>query len=227
MKIKKTYSPIHLLTYSPKNGFTIIEVVVVFLLILGVTFLVLPKSMNNTKQARFISKWSTKFSELEYMYTVIKAQQDGQYLKELAKPKNNTPSNCIIPELFKPYLRITSEVQSINYNRFYMNKQPVGESDRYAFNKYYRTSDNEIMAMKWLKNDCTDDKNPCAIVSFDMNGVEPPNTWGYDIFGLNLFKNNIQALGQSIQPDILKNDCSKNGYGIYCSYYYLMGGRFD
>lgn len=214
-------------SYSPKSGFTIIEVVVVFLLILGVTFLILPKSLNNTKQARFISKWSTKYSELEYMYTVIKAQQDGEYLKEFTKPKKGIPNNCVIPDLFKPYLRIISEVQPCEYQQYYMNHKLVQVNDKYYFNKYYLTGDDEILSLKWLKESCTDNTSVCAIMAFDMNGKEPPNTWGYDIFGINLYKNNLDATGKGISPDILRNDCSKEGYGIYCSYYYLMGGRFD
>lgn len=210
-----------------KSGFTIIEVVVVFLLILGITFLILPKTLNNTKHARFISNWSTKFSELEYMYTVIKAQQNGEFEKELAVFRKDIINNCTIPELFKPYLRIVPQTPSAKYKRLYMNNQPVGETDKYAFNKYYLTADNEIVSLKWFKETCTDNSKICAIMSFDLNGAEAPNIWGYDIFGVNVYKDYIEAFGKGTRPDILKNDCSKTGYGIECSYYYLMGGKFD
>lgn len=224
---KNNHSTFQPFDRSTKNGFTIIEVVVVFLLILGVTFLVLPRSLDNTKQARLISQWSTKYSELEYMYTVIKTQEDGEYLRELAKPKKDVPNNCTIPELFKPYLRIVDEFTSQDYKPTYMNQRPVSKQDRYYFDKYYQNEEGEIISLKWLKKNCLENETICAIMSFDMNGKEPPNRWGYDIFGLNMFRNDFRAIGKGIPPDILKSDCSKCGYGVYCSYYYLMGGHFD
>lgn len=219
-------SPYHPITLSPKPAFTIIEVVVVFLLILGVTFFILPKSLNNTNQARLISKWSIKYSELEYMFSVIKTQQDSEITKEFNKPKNIEINSCNIPELFKPYLRIKSKLNNPQYLQNYMNGTPVIIGEQYYFNKYYLSDSNEVISLKWTTKNC-EDGLLCAIMAFDINGEELPNSWGYDIFGINVFKDRIEPMGKNEGSDVLRKDCSKNGLGVYCSNYYLIGGRFD
>lgn len=208
-----------------KKAFTIIEVVFVFLLILGVTFLILPKSLNSTKQAKFISKWSETYTQLEYMFSVIKAQQNGELEEKIKSAKDNEARKDILLESVKPYLRITTAVES-NYRQYYMNKSIVQKGDSYFFDNLYLTSADEIVGLKWIKDDCGDNE-VCAILNFDLNGEESPNTWGYDIYGINLYKTKIEPIGKNIEMDILKNNCSKHGFGIYCSYYYLIGGKFE
>lgn len=210
-----------------KRGFTVVEVVFVFLLILVVTFLILPKSLNNTKQAKFISKWSETYTQLEYMFSVIKAQQNGELEDKIKAAKDNDERKNILLETVKPYLRITTAVDSASdYQQHYMNKSAVQKNDNYYFDNLYNTSANEIVGLKWLKDDCGENE-VCAIINFDLNGEKSPNTWGYDIYGINLYKNKIEPIGKDTDMDTLKTNCSKHGFGIYCSYYYLIGGKFE
>lgn len=209
-----------------KNGFTIIEVTIVFLLILGITFFILPKSLNTTKQARFISQWSAKYSELEYMMSVIKAQNETQVKAQVKNATNNQEKREIILETIKPYLRINSNVEVINYKQHYMNGNPVPTMDRYFFNNFYYTASGEIIGLKWSGSKCADE-SVCTTMSFDLNGAKQPNSWGIDIFGVEVLNDKISPLGENAPPDELRTNCSKQGYGTYCSYYYLMGGRFD
>lgn len=225
-KNSKNHSTVQPLNLSNKNGFTIIEVVVVFLMILGVTFLILPKSLNSTKQAKFISKWTEKYSELEYMFSVIKAQKEEQLKKGFTKAENNDERKQIILDNIKPYLRITSKLDDKTYKVYYMNKTEVGADDKYAVKDLYSTNADEIVGLKWVGTDCSDSVT-CAIMTFDLNGILPPNTWGYDIFGASVSKEKIAPLGKDLKIDELEQNCSKHGYGVYCSYYYLIGGRFD
>lgn len=208
-----------------RSGFTIIEVVVVFLLMLGVTFLVLPKSLDSTKQARFISKWTEKYSEMQYMFSVIKAQKDGEIQEKLLAVQDDNDKQKIFLNTIKPYLRITSEVK-IPYKPIYMDGTEVIPNSQYYINNFYFTSLNEIVGLKLVDPNCKD-KNLCEMLVFDINGLEAPNTWGYDIFGINVLPNKIEPFGEHIAYDVLKNNCSKYGSGVYCSYYYLIGGRFD
>ena len=219
------HSAIQPIRHSTRNGFTIIEVSVVFLLILAVTFFVLPKSLDNTRQAKLISKWTQRYSELQYMFSVIKAQQDSSLKEEFKKARDEDGKNEILLNTIKPYLRITSEVKS-GYKQAYMNQTFVPEDSRYYFNKFYSTNAGDIIGLKWINEKCKEDE-VCAIISMDINGEIPPNTWGYDVFGINVFKDKIEPLGKEANPDYLNIDCSKEGYGIYCSYYYLIGGKFD
>ncbi len=208
-----------------QKGFTIIEVVVVFLLILSVTFLILPGSLNSTKQARLISKWSKKYSELEYIFSVVKAQQEDLFNGQFLKAKDNDDRQKIFLAAIKPYLRVTSEIKS-NYKQFYMNGLQVTPESKYYFNKFYLINSNEIIGLKWINGNCSE-KKVCAIIVLDVNGVDKPNSWGYDVFGANILKNKIEPIGKGIDTNLLKADCNNKNFGIYCSYYYLIGGRFD
>lgn len=207
------------------KGFTIVEVVVVFLLVLSVTFFVLPKSLNKTKQAKFISKWTEAYSELEYTFSVIKAQKDSEIKKKFEKAQNNNDRKEIILQTIKPYLRITANA-SPRYKQFYMNNREIEKRGKYYFDNFYLTSSNEIIGIKWIKDNCKGEE-VCAVMTIDVNGPEGPNTWGYDIFGVDIFKNTIAPLGKELNPDVLKSDCSKFGLGVFCSNYYLIGGKFD
>lgn len=208
-----------------KNGFTIIEVVMAFLLILGVTFFMLPINLETTRQAKFISQWNEKFSQLEYTFSVIVAQKDGEIKEKLLGAHNNDDKTNIIIEAIKPYLRITSEVKT-PYQLHYMNGKDEDTLKVYDFKDFYYTASNEIIGLKLVNPNC-EKEEVCAMMAFDINGKKEPNTWGRDVFGINILKESIEPLGKNINQDVLKYNCSKHGSGIYCSYYYLIGGRFD
>lgn len=209
---------------TKKNGFTIIEVSVVFLLILGVTFMVIPRTLNNTRQAKSISKWAQTYSEIEYMFSAIKAQQDGEVVQKNDGLKKGSEKKILL-DIVKPYLRVTSKVKS-KYKPRYMNKKEITKDSPHYFDTFYNTSLKEILGIKWVNNHC-EMNQLCAIMSLDVNGIAPPNMWGYDIYGVNIYKERIEPIGRDLLPEVSKFDCSKHGSGVSCSYYYLIGGRFD
>lgn len=208
-----------------KDGFTIIEVVVVFLLILAITFFVLPKNLQTTRQARLISKWNEKYNEIEYIFSAIKAQESSKIEDKLKSANSNETKKNILLDTIKPYFRIKSIVKE-PYKQRYMGDGNVLDLDMYHFDNFYLTSSNDLIGLKWINKDCKG-KDICAIMSFDLNGLKKPNKWGQDIFGINIYKDGIGPIGEGVNPDILRTNCSKHGSGLYCSYYYLIGGRFD
>ena len=63
---------------------------------------------------------------------------------------------------------------------------------------------------------------------FDINGILPPNRWGKDIYGVSIFDGGrIEPFGYDEDMEDLREDCSKQGSGVSCSYYYKIGGGFD
>jgi len=209
-----------------KNGFTIIEVIAVFLVILGVTFFILPMVLNNTKQAHFISEWSETYSKMEYITSVIRVQNDAELRKKFKKTQNNEVIAAIVLETIKPYLRIKTGVEQSQYKQHYMNKEPVKSWDKYYFDNFYMTEENQVVGLRWLNKNCHE-KTVCGMLFFDLNGIKPPNTWGKDIFGINILEKGIEPMGKNIDSGTLKGDCSNNGAGVYCSYFYLIGGDFE
>lgn len=209
-----------------KKGFTIIEVFIVFLLILGVTFFILPLSFNNTKQARFISKWINTYSALEYVFSSINAQNEFGLEEKFKCAKNNDYKTSLMLDIIKPYLRFKSGVPNESYKPFYMNKKTVAKGDRYYFDNLYFWDEDKIFGLKWISDNCKEN-DVCVSMLVDVNGITLPNTWGKDIFGINIFHDKIEPVGKNIENPVLKNDCSPFGFGVYCSYYYLIGGEFE
>lgn len=72
-----------------------------------------------------------------------------------------------------------------------------------------------------------DPKEPMFMIMFDINGVLPPNTWGKDIYGVNIYQTSLSPFGENLNMDELRTDCSPTGTGVGCSYYYKIGGGFD
>ena len=198
-----------------KKGFTIIEIVIVFLLILGVVFLILPSSFNNTKQAKLISKWAQAYSSLEYMFSAVKAQQNPSAANDA---KNITQFNNL-----KKCLRIT---KPILYTPSLMNGQAVEQNSPYYFDVYYKTSTDEIVGIKLINKKCQG-KDVCSTILVDINGQEKPNKWGRDVFGANISQESIEPIGKGIESNRLRANCNRKNEGYYCSYYYLIGGKFD
>ena len=209
-----------------KKGFTIIEIVIVFLLIFGVTFLILPQSISNTKKAKLISKWTSQYSNLGYVFSVIKTQQNKEIEKVLYGNKTKEEKEKVLIEIIKPYFRMNSKVDFKKYQQFYMDGSKVKLYDKYSIKDMYLTSSNEIIGLKITDEDCAP-RSMCLFMLFDVNGLESPNTWGYDIYGINVIDNEIIPLGSNVSQRDLAENCSIKGLGYYCSYYYLIGGKFE
>ena len=62
---------------------------------------------------------------------------------------------------------------------------------------------------------------------YDVNGRTGPNVWGKDVFGLNIYADKFEPFGKNEPINVQKQDCSKNGTGLLCSNYYLIGGSCD
>lgn len=197
-----------------KNGFTIIEISVVFLLILGTLFIFLPKGIESTKQAKLISAWTQKYSDIQYMFGVMKTQMNV----------DDSFSMNNFRESVRTHLRITKPLEK-PYEPSLKTGLKLDNTSLYKADKYYETVNGELVGFKWKDKNCQRDEL-CAVMTFDLNGVEMPNIFGRDIFGVNIYKDRVEAFGEEISDTKdLKKYCDSTG--IDCSYYYLIGGRFD
>ena len=204
-----------------------LEYSIALFVMLGVLLLIMPVSIENTRQANFISKWNEKFNRVEYMFSVINAHITDDMLKSMNKAKTPEDRESILLAIVKPYLRIgTYNIPVRHYRPRYMNGTKVYKGQRYYFDDFYFAENNTIVGIKDIKNEKMDDA--LFIMMFDMNGLLPPNRWGKDIFGVNIYDGGrIEPFGFDLDMDELKKDCSETGTGVSCSYYYKIGGGFD
>jgi hypothetical protein len=192
-----------------KNGFTIIEVSILFVIFLIVAFLVAPLSLDDTMQAKNISRWKNvqpDFVNIQYsLYS--QAEDSGEnFIKSFDTIIKNEIKTSIKP-----------------YKISYMNG--IVSNKDFGFENFYITYSNAVLAYKFQDNN----KNDSSVgqLLYDVNGVKGPNTWGKDVFGLNLYKTGFEPFGKNETLSVQKQDCSRFGKGLTCSNYYLIGGNFD
>ncbi len=211
-----------------KKAFTLIEIIIVFMLILIVSALVIPLVLNDSKTIQDVSKWRHSYDDILYAFQSMDLNNDDTY-KTLVHSKITSASNTseiedIILDEFRPYLRIEDRFYDKKYSPRYLNSEKVKEGQYYHFDKLFKTQNGQIIGIKWLK-ELYDNSSMIALM-IDTNGEDAPNVWGKDLFGINIYKDKIEPFGKDISSDEVDMDCSKKGRGVYCSYKYLIGAQF-
>lgn len=191
-----------------KKGFTIVEVSILFVIFLIVAFLVAPLSLDDTKQAKNTSKWRSvqdDFENIFYSINTNKAENKTDFKNSFSNIMQNDIKNDI-----NTY-RITF------LNGTYPN-------DTYRFNDFKQTYANAVLSVKMFDNPQGD---LMGILMYDVNGKNSPNIWGKDVFGMYIYDDRFEPFGKNKSISEQRQDCSKNGTGLYCSNFYLIGGGFD
>lgn len=211
-----------------KKHFWKIEYSITLLILLGLFMLFVPIKFENYLQAGLIAKWNEQYNKVSYMFNVINAQANDRILKSFAEAKSAVQREKLLLQLIKPYLRIYySEKFPKRYKPRYMNGSRVHKKDYYWFDElYFADNGMQLVGIKDIVK--TEENSPWFMMMFDINGVLPPNTWGKDIFGIHIYnEGKIQPFGYGKSIDELSKDCSADGTGLDCSYYYMIGGEFD
>ena len=209
---------------AKKRHYLKLEYSIVLFVILGLLLLVMPFSVENTRQAGFISKWNEKYNRVEYMFSVINAHITDVMIKSMNKAETPQKRESLLLMLIKPYLRINTEYRPKHYKPRYINGSRVYKGQSYYFDDFYFAENNTIVGIKDVKTETEDDA--FFIMLFDINGILPPNRWGKDIYGVSIFDGGkIEPFGYDMEMKELKKDCMETG--ISCSYYYKIGGGFE
>ena len=194
--------------------------------IFAIFILLLPTTIQSTRQAALISKWNEKYNHINYMFSVIGTHSNHDLVSSL----ENTTSdkNELMMLLLQPYLRISQHNnQPKRYHNRYMNNSKLQKNDLYYFTDYYYAKDKTIVGIKDLTN-TYGNQGPSFMLMFDINGKFLPNRWGKDIFGVYVYNDgNIEPFGKRNNLEQLRTDCSDKGTGVNCSYFYIIGGGFD
>ena len=191
-----------------KKGYTIIEVAILCVIFLIAAILIAPLSLDDTRMAKSASRWRNvqgDFSNIFYSVNTLRSKE-GLGFKEAF---NKVISNDIKGDI-KNY-RITF------LNGTYPN-------NTYRFTDYKTTYSNATLAIKFFDEPQGDMQ---GLLMYDVNGKTGPNVWGKDVYGLNIYEDRFEPLGKADSVSEQKRDCSKNGTGLSCSNYYLIGGSFD
>ena len=210
-----------------KKKFWHTEYSVTLLVLFAVIMLFMPMSIRSKTQALYISRWNERYNRLDYMFSVINTHISDDIIKSYNEAKTSAQKEKILLALIKPYLRIDTEKNPPkHYRPRYMNNAKVYKGQTYYFEEFYFAEKNSIIGIKDVPR--LNPHDPIFLLMFDINGLLPPNRWGKDIFGVNIYEGGtIEPFGSNLSMDKLKQDCSPEGTGISCSYYYKIGGGFD
>ncbi|MBQ8168453.1 hypothetical protein IJZ97_03460 [bacterium] len=206
-----------------KKHFWKLEYSITLFVLLGFVMFFTPLRIENHFQARMIAKWNDRYDKVSYMFSVIKAQTNDEILKSFAEANSSELREKLLLQLIKPYLRLTQlEKHPRGYKPKYLDGKRVSKKDFFYFKDLYY-SGKQIAGVKDISDN--EKNNAWFMLMFDINGVLPPNTWGRDIYGIYIYdEGKIVPFGYDKDMDELKIDCSEEGTGISCSYYYRIGG---
>lgn len=79
-----------------KKRYWKLEYSIALFVMLGVILLLMPVSIESTRQANAISKWNEKLNRVEYMFSVINAHITDDILKSMNKAKTPQEREAIL-----------------------------------------------------------------------------------------------------------------------------------
>lgn len=192
-----------------KKAFTIVEVSILLVIFVIVALLVAPISLDDTTQARNTSIWRTIQTDFDNIFYSVKNRIDENPDFDFRATLENI-------------LESETKASVKTYKISYLNNKPV--NNYYKFDNYKQTLSDSTLALKFLPENTN---NVEALIMYDVNGNSGPNVWGKDVFGYSVYRDRLEPFCKGNLIDKQKLDCSKQGSGICCSNYYLIGGSFD
>lgn len=196
-----------------KDGFTLIEVSILFVIFILVAVLIIPLSVDDVILSKNIDRW--KQSQLEFSTIPITLMNSENY-------KSDNPLTT--QDFMAALIRIYPLKKVVTYKIKYLNGDTPEPSD--SFSEIFLTDNGASIAFKWLEsNSVSQPEKPIAKIMYDVNGKSSPNTWGKDIFGLNVYKNKVVPFGSELDDFAKSLDGSRHGTGLACSALYLKGKK--
>ena len=211
-------------------AFTLNEIGVIAAIIVITACIVIPKLMEDNKRLEIISQWKNMYKNIEYVFTAMSVQSSNPNYYDFVYSGEKDEKEAFIFDMLSPYLRMEKPVSAKDYKAAYLDGTTVKPDDAFYVENLHTTTSGNIVGLKWLNTpERLTKKFPIAMLLVDLNGVNKPNRWGADIFGVNIFKNKIEPIGKTEDEYLMKADCShKAGKGISCSfYYYIYGGKLN
>lgn len=192
-----------------EKGYTLTEVVILFVIFITVAILFIPLTIDDA----IISKNSKKWQMVQSNFMSIPI--------DMAKYQNMNNSISPTFENFIKALENNYPLKSVvDYKIKYLNGDKPDEM--YNFDKIYTTKNGAAIAYKWFNTETKNGEDDIiGIIMYDVNGKRGPNIWGKDVFGMNVYSGKLEPFGKRENPISIASDCSKQGTGVFCSAYIL------
>ena len=199
-----------------KDGFTLVEVIILFVIFITVAVLIVPLTVDDAVTAKHNAKWQhvqSSFASIPIYMMNTKSYKDNGVIS--------------LEHFLAALVRVHPLKNVVNYKIKYLNNDTPEE--KYTFKEIYNTNNGATIAFNWYDDDNSsggEDKIK-GIIMYDVNGKRGPNVWGKDIFGFNVYANKLEPFGKNEDPLTVESDCSRQGTGVYCSFAVLQNNRHE
>lgn len=225
-----------------KRAFTLAEVLITLSIIGIIAALTIPVLVQNIQDTGFQTKMKKEYSVLSEAFGLIKNENGGSFLDALASCPD---SSVCISYVFKQklsYIKSCDTNDGTNLNACFPALSKIkflngtSANDMYIGNSYTEglvLKDGTSLALELGNASCTDTtgiyNNNCGWITMDVNGINPPNTWGRDIYVFQVFSDALRPTTpiQAAPSWLNYDDCTRAATGWTCSSKYIGGRTAD
>ena len=184
--LKRTYSPTHLFTYSPRKraAFTLAEVLITLGIIGVVAAMTISTLIANYQKKQVSTKVKHTYSLLQQAFKMAETEYGEIVTWDLANINNSD----FYKSYMKPYLNIIKEFDN-DFPEYYHAycRDDKAVCDNYAGVKSANSSKFILSnGTLLIVASMTNTNSVCKTIITDINGLKGPNVWGKDIFIFSL-----------------------------------------
>ena len=229
---KRTYSPIHLFSYSPckRCAFTLAEVLITLGIIGVVAAMTLPSLIQKYKIQEYVSKLNKFYTVISNAYIMAKNDNgdiSGWNLKHYESSSSNEEDFLYY---LLPYMNVVKFCGKNEKGCFpdivYGSIGSAGFRMNLNTNSWYSNAilnDGMYISSLTFSNTCGNAYAACALLRVDVNGDAPPNKMGIDLHTFAVYKDRILPGGLS---DVLDDEQSINR-GDACTAHVIYEKNMD
>lgn len=228
-----------------KKGFTLAEVLITLGIIGIVAALTIPTLMNNIQDNEFKNKLRKEYSVINEAYQLLKTDNGGTFEDAIASQgcagASTTTANTCYKNVYKQRLSYIRECDGggnigvcfpSRANIKWLNGTNISSSVYLGdASAGLVLKDGSTLSFNMDNASCQSGLSPnytnrCGWITLDVNGLNPPNTWGRDIYVFFVFSDVIRpsAIGVIDSSVTSSDDCNTGlNRGYTCSRKYLLG----
>jgi len=198
-----------LINCKKRIAFTLAEVLITLLIIGIVASLIIPGLIADTQKQEDYTRLLKAVSVIQNAANLVRMENGGRMagvantsldFANLFAPKLNYIKFCASTiDSENCYIRNSADMYTLN-GGFVGNLSPYP----YSVSPKIVTNDGFIYIFVLMSSTCQGDHyivngNPqnCGWILVDINGIKPPNTWGKDVFRININDHNAMAAGDA------------------------------